>query len=229
MWENPRPVYPNELCHHGIKGQSWGVTNGPPYPLSQAEHNSVIREAKGRMKTSFNRARRGLGLYTKEERAQNKARKERRKEMKRQEKEIERGRKQNLSEAMRLAKMNGYEADSSFGNLQKHIGNIPVRIVIKGRGSDLGSVKSAISSGNKINSNTIKDISAAMNRDLKKEILTTNNWDGMESKLNGMKLGNLMLWGDEVTATGYAPAGLLTFTYKLGDYKTPTKYISWDD
>lgn len=33
MWENPRPPYPNELYHHGIKGQHWGVRNGPPYPL----------------------------------------------------------------------------------------------------------------------------------------------------------------------------------------------------
>lgn len=23
----------NELCHHGVKGQSWGKRNGPPYPL----------------------------------------------------------------------------------------------------------------------------------------------------------------------------------------------------
>ena len=23
-----------ELCHHGVKGQAWGVTNGPPYPLN---------------------------------------------------------------------------------------------------------------------------------------------------------------------------------------------------
>ena len=22
-----------ELYHHGIQGQKWGVTNGPPYPL----------------------------------------------------------------------------------------------------------------------------------------------------------------------------------------------------
>ena len=32
-----------ELCHHGIKGQAWGVTNGPPYPLNQegkARHRS---------------------------------------------------------------------------------------------------------------------------------------------------------------------------------------------
>lgn len=33
MWKNPRPPYPNELYHHGIKGQHWGVRNGPPYPL----------------------------------------------------------------------------------------------------------------------------------------------------------------------------------------------------
>ncbi len=24
---------PSELAHHGIKGQKWGVKNGPPYPL----------------------------------------------------------------------------------------------------------------------------------------------------------------------------------------------------
>lgn len=28
------------LMHHGIKGQSWGVTNGPPYPLDAEDHNS---------------------------------------------------------------------------------------------------------------------------------------------------------------------------------------------
>lgn len=31
------------LCHHGIKGQAWGVTNGPPYPLG-AEGKSQARE-----------------------------------------------------------------------------------------------------------------------------------------------------------------------------------------
>lgn len=25
--------YTNELYHHGIKGQKWGIQNGPPYPL----------------------------------------------------------------------------------------------------------------------------------------------------------------------------------------------------
>ena len=48
---NPwRPPYPNELYHHGVKGQSWGVRNGPPYPLTQIRHtrnraavNSIYR------------------------------------------------------------------------------------------------------------------------------------------------------------------------------------------
>lgn len=30
-------VYPNELYHHGIKGQKWGVKNGPPYPLEKSQ------------------------------------------------------------------------------------------------------------------------------------------------------------------------------------------------
>lgn len=25
-----------ELCHHGVKGQQWGVKNGPPYPLKRS-------------------------------------------------------------------------------------------------------------------------------------------------------------------------------------------------
>lgn len=31
------------LCHHGIKGQAWGVTNGPPYPLG-SEGKKQARE-----------------------------------------------------------------------------------------------------------------------------------------------------------------------------------------
>lgn len=33
----------NELTHHGIKGQEWGVRNGPPYPLDQKTHNAVVK------------------------------------------------------------------------------------------------------------------------------------------------------------------------------------------
>ena len=34
-----------ELYHHGIKGQQWGVQNGPPYPLSAADHKKVAKSA----------------------------------------------------------------------------------------------------------------------------------------------------------------------------------------
>lgn len=29
------------LCHHGIKGQRWGVRNGPPYPLDEKSHSTA--------------------------------------------------------------------------------------------------------------------------------------------------------------------------------------------
>lgn len=38
--------YGDELYHHGRFGQRWGVTNGPPYPLSR----SVVRSAYGKRK-----------------------------------------------------------------------------------------------------------------------------------------------------------------------------------
>ena len=31
----------DELSHHGIKGQKWGVKNGPPYPLDYEDHSSA--------------------------------------------------------------------------------------------------------------------------------------------------------------------------------------------
>lgn len=36
-----RIVYRNELYHHGIHGQKWGVRNGPPYPLSESKNHKV--------------------------------------------------------------------------------------------------------------------------------------------------------------------------------------------
>lgn len=32
--------YERTLSHHGVKGQSWGVKNGPPYPLSYSQHTA---------------------------------------------------------------------------------------------------------------------------------------------------------------------------------------------
>jgi rRNA maturation endonuclease Nob1 len=41
-------IYTEEsiLKHHGIRGQKWGKHNGPPYPLSDAKHNSVVKKSK---------------------------------------------------------------------------------------------------------------------------------------------------------------------------------------
>ena len=36
----------NYLIHHGIKGQHWGIQNGPPYPLDAKTHRKVIDKAK---------------------------------------------------------------------------------------------------------------------------------------------------------------------------------------
>ena len=34
------------LKHHGIKGQKWGIQNGPPYPLDDKDHSSSEKKAK---------------------------------------------------------------------------------------------------------------------------------------------------------------------------------------
>lgn len=36
--------FDDELKHHGIKGQKWGVKNGPPYPLEKAEKSDIVRK-----------------------------------------------------------------------------------------------------------------------------------------------------------------------------------------
>lgn len=35
----------NELYHHGIKGQKWGVRNGDRYPLEPSEHSAAEKKA----------------------------------------------------------------------------------------------------------------------------------------------------------------------------------------
>ena len=37
-------AYGSSLCHHGIKGQEWGVQNGPPYPLNPAKDYSKAEQ-----------------------------------------------------------------------------------------------------------------------------------------------------------------------------------------
>jgi hypothetical protein len=70
MWKNPRPIYPNELYHHGIKGQSWGVKNGPPYPLDKAVSRAIKKETRAvnketkRSDKEFERASYWNNLYS---------------------------------------------------------------------------------------------------------------------------------------------------------------------
>ena len=39
------------LCHHGIKGQKWGVQNGPPYPLQENKNNATMNMNYDRFST----------------------------------------------------------------------------------------------------------------------------------------------------------------------------------
>ncbi len=54
-----RWIYSDELCHHGVKNQRWGVRNGPPYPLdrSKSDGHKLLKgdgspQGKKRYKTS---------------------------------------------------------------------------------------------------------------------------------------------------------------------------------
>ena len=40
------------LMHHGIKGQKWGVENGPPYPLNKKEYSALEKKMAGIEKTA---------------------------------------------------------------------------------------------------------------------------------------------------------------------------------
>lgn len=50
----------DELYHHGIKGQSWGVENGPPYPLNAAGKRKFRERLKARMKQGTEAAKRKI-------------------------------------------------------------------------------------------------------------------------------------------------------------------------
>ena len=41
-----RRLKPDELQHHGVKGQEWGVRNGPPYPLDKRAAKSNYKELR---------------------------------------------------------------------------------------------------------------------------------------------------------------------------------------
>lgn len=41
-------VWREELYHYGVKGQEWGVQNGPPYPLSDRTRKQMVRAQRRR-------------------------------------------------------------------------------------------------------------------------------------------------------------------------------------
>ncbi len=44
-----RYAYSNELWHHGVQGQKWGVKHGPPYPLYEGHGKSkAVLESKAK-------------------------------------------------------------------------------------------------------------------------------------------------------------------------------------
>ena len=58
----PENDYRSYLQHHGVKGQKWGVQNGPPYPLRGQDHNTAEIKAGWRssLKSSTPKAK-GIG------------------------------------------------------------------------------------------------------------------------------------------------------------------------
>ncbi len=62
--------YSLALCHHGVKGQKWGIRNGPPYPLKKglkkkSESSRIIEEAvkEGKISTKINRQKQERHLW----------------------------------------------------------------------------------------------------------------------------------------------------------------------
>lgn len=41
-----KPTLDECLAHHGIRGQKWGVRNGPPYPLKEKRPFSIRKESR---------------------------------------------------------------------------------------------------------------------------------------------------------------------------------------
>lgn len=45
-------IIDSELYHHGIKGQKWGVKNGPPYPLNASDKSASEKRLSSNKKTN---------------------------------------------------------------------------------------------------------------------------------------------------------------------------------
>lgn len=47
-YENPRPVYPNELFHYGVKGMHWGVRRYQPYRKGKKSRIKMLHDVRKR-------------------------------------------------------------------------------------------------------------------------------------------------------------------------------------
>lgn len=47
------PIYGDYLAHHGIKGQKWGVKNGPPYPLEDDQKTTSEHKRNKKILTAI--------------------------------------------------------------------------------------------------------------------------------------------------------------------------------
>lgn len=58
LWELRGRLGYNVLAHHGIKGQKWGVRNGPPYPIDKSQKSdTIVKDAleSGKVSKTINR------------------------------------------------------------------------------------------------------------------------------------------------------------------------------
>lgn len=58
LWKLRGRLGYNVLAHHGIKGQKWGVRNGPPYPLDKSsKSDTIVKDAieSGEVSKTINR------------------------------------------------------------------------------------------------------------------------------------------------------------------------------
>lgn len=57
LWELRGRLGYNVMAHHGIKGQKWGVRNGPPYPLDKSSESDKIRDEKNSKSFTISRSK----------------------------------------------------------------------------------------------------------------------------------------------------------------------------